>query len=106
MTDRSILTLTDATFGGVPIGDVRVKIFTTAAAEALGIKLWTALGSEDLDEILAVEGELVGHTDDGEVRGRARLEVIDGVRTTPLRFSGRGQLSGIPQDEESLQPVG
>ena len=106
MTDQSIFTLTDVTFDGIPISDVTVKIFTTAAAHALGVRLWTGLAREDLDEILPVEGDLIGHTDQGEVRGRAKLEVVNGERTTPLRFSGRGQLSGIPRDEDALQPVG
>ncbi len=106
MTDRSIFTLRDVTFDGIPISDVTIKIFTTAAAQVLGVKLWTALGGEDIDKILPVEGELVGYTDQGEFRGHAKLEVINGARTIPLTLSGRGQLSGIPQEEDALQPVG
>ncbi len=106
MTDRTIFTLRDVTFEGIPISDVTVKIFTTTAAEILGIKLWTGLGGDDIDAILPVEGELVGSTDQGEFRGHAKLEVINGARTTPLRLSGRGQVTGIPQEEDALQPVG
>ena len=105
MTDRSTFTLTNATFSGIPISDVRIMLFSTVASSALGLKLWTGLGGEDLELILPVEGELAGITDQGEVRGHAVLEVIDGERTTPLRFSGRGQLTGIPQEEEALQTV-
>ena len=56
MTDRTIFTLRDVTFEGIPISDVTVKIFTTTAADVLGIKLWTGLGGDDVDAILPVEG--------------------------------------------------
>ena len=105
MSDRSTFTLTNATFSGIPISDVRIMLFSTVASSALGLKLWTGLGGEDLEADPAGRGRVEGTTDQGEARGHAVLEVIDGERTTPLRFSGRGQLTGIPQEEEALQTV-
>ena len=106
MTDRSSFTLTNATFGGIPISDVHIMMFSTVASRALGLELWTGLGGEDLEVILPVAADLIGITLHGEVRGHATIEMVNGDRTTPLRFSGRGQLSGIPQETEILQTVG